>query len=74
MYGWKDQECLDEVRYRMYCQRGGKIPCESFPPCDDVAELHMMRANYQAHIWRQSLIAEKTRLNPLNQGWTKKRR
>ena len=71
MYGWKDQECSDEVSYRMYCQSRGKIPCESLPPCNDIVELHMMRANYQAHIWRQSLIAEQTQLDPLNHGWTR---
>ena len=53
MYGWKGFDSVDEIRYRMYCQSGGKIACQQLPPCTDVLELHVMRANYQACIWRE---------------------
>ena len=56
MYGWKGIHSLREIQYKMYCQSGGKIACEKLPPCDDVLELHIMRANYQTFIWRQSLL------------------
>ena len=66
MYGWKGHESLNEIRYCMYCQSGGKISCEQLPPCNDVLELHMMRANYQAYIWRQSLGPQQTEVD---HGW-----
>ena len=69
MYGWKSSDSVDEIRYRMYCQRGGKIPCEQLPPCTDVLELHVMRANYQARIWRESLVQYQSELDPQEHGW-----
>ena len=69
MYGLKGIHCLPEIRYKMYCQSGGKIACEKLPSCDDVLELHIMRANYQAFIWRQSLLAQQSEEDPLQNGW-----
>jgi hypothetical protein len=51
MYGGKDG-AVNELRFRMYCQSGGKIGCENLPPCKNVLDLHIQRANFQAHIWR----------------------
>ena len=53
MYGWKGYDSCDEIRYRMYCQSSGKISWEHLPPCAEVLQLHTMRANYQARIWRE---------------------
>ena len=59
MYGWKGYDSVDEIRYRMYCQSGGKISCEHLPPCAEVLELHAMRANYQPRIWREPSAVSK---------------
>lgn len=68
MYGWKEID-VNEVRYRMYCRSGGKIACEQLPPCTDVLELHIMRANYQARIWRETLVPHQHDVDPVENGW-----
>ena len=40
IYSKKSKSCLNELRYQIYCQRGGKIPCELLLPCEDVLRLH----------------------------------
>ena len=69
IYGWRGTQSLQDVRYKMYCQSGGKISCEKLPPCEDVLELHIYRANYQAFIWRQSLDAIQEEEDPSENGW-----
>ena len=69
LYGWKETKSLQDVRYKMYCQSGGKLSCEKLPPCDDVLELHIKRANYQAFIWRQSLLAQQQQDGLIGNGW-----
>jgi hypothetical protein len=69
MYGSKGNDSNDEVRYRMYCRSGGKVSCEQLPPCYDVLQLHTKRANYQARIWRESLINNQSEVDPLEHGW-----
>ena len=70
MYNWKGgEESINEIRYRMYCQSGGKIACEKLPPCKNVLQLHILRSNYQAFIWRESLLAQQTESDPLQNGW-----
>ena len=65
LYGWRETNSLQDVRYKMYCQSGGKLSCEKLPPCDDVLELHISRANYQAYIWRQKAWSHKNnKTNP----------
>ena len=32
-------------------------------------ELLISRANYQAYIWRQNLMTQQERLDPVNHGW-----
>jgi hypothetical protein len=70
MYGWKGIDSVDELRYRMYCQSDGKIACENLPPCTDTLDLHVMRANHQARIWRESLLQHQSEVDPLEHGWT----
>ena len=48
---------VDNLCYRMYCQSAGKIACDHLPPCSDAFDLHIMRANYQAKIWRERELA-----------------
>ena len=32
-------------------------------------ELHLSRANYQAYIWRQNLVAQQKQFDPINHDW-----
>ena len=70
IYGCKGNNSVDELRYRMYCQSAGKIACDHLPPCSDALDLHIMRANYQAKIWRESLLQCQSDMDPLENGWT----
>ena len=64
-YGWKEND-IDNVRYRMYCKSSGKISCDALIPCNDALKLHISRENYQASIWRQSLVTQQEQLDPVN--------
>ena len=64
MYGWKGKDSVNNIRYWMYCQSGAKIASEKLPPCEDVLQLHILRANYHAFIWRQSLLAQQAENDP----------
>ena len=68
MYVWKGCDSVDEIRYRMHCQSGGKISYEHLPPGAEVLKLHAMRANYQARIWRESLVQFESEVNPEDHG------
>jgi len=41
---------VDEMRYHLYCQSGGKMGCEYLSPCRDVLVLYTKRVNYQEKI------------------------
>ena len=69
MYSWEGSNSVNDVRYGMYCKSGGKISCEKIPPCEDVLRLHIRRANYQAYIWRQSLVSQQHEADPQEHGW-----
>ena len=69
MYGCKDVS-VDELRCKLYCKNAGKIACDQLPTCTDALELHLMRANYQARIWRESLLQIQSDMDPLENGWT----
>ena len=49
IYGWKEND-IDNVRYGMYCESGGKISCDALFPCNDALKLHISKANYKAYI------------------------
>ena len=68
IYSKKSKSCLNELRYQIYCQRDGKIPCEFFSPCEDVLSLRTNRTNYQARAWRSSLDPYFTPASPVSHG------
>ena len=68
-YGRERAANVDELGYQMYCQNGAKIACELLPRCSNVLKLHIQRANYQAWIWRNSLVACQDIPDPINHGW-----
>ena len=64
MCGCKGEVLVDELRYKLYCKNAGKIACDQLPPCTDVLELHLMRANYEARIWKESLLQIQSDMDP----------
>ena len=40
----------------LYCRSSGKISCNKLPQWSDVLHLHTARANYEAGVWRESLV------------------
>ena len=63
----KTPTSVDELRYLMFCQR--KQKSELLPPTSDSLTLHLKRANYQAFVWRNSLVAMQELPSPENHGW-----
>ena len=68
IYGHKGCS-TNSLRYKIYCSKQGKLEAKSIPPCLDSLKLHASRANYQAFVWRQSLIAKPEIPAPLEYGW-----
>ena len=69
LFDWKGKDSFNNIRYRMYCKSRAKIACKKLLPCEDVLQLHILKANYQAFIWRQSLLAQQAENDPLQNGW-----
>ena len=53
----------------LYCKNADKIACHQLPPCTNALEFHLMRANYQARIRRESMIQIQRDMDPLKNGW-----
>ena len=70
MYGCKEDVSVDELHHKLYCRNAGKIACDQSPPCTDATELHLMSANYQARIWRESSLQSQSDIDPLENWWT----
>ena len=51
MYG----DTNNRLRHQIYSEENGKLDAKCIPPCRDVMNQHLKRANYQAAIWRKSL-------------------
>ena len=70
MYDCRGDASIDELRHKAYCKNAGKIACDQLPTCADGLELHLMRANYQARIWREreSLLLIQSDMDPLGNG------
>ena len=71
LYGKKNSN-IDRLRYDIFCAKEGKIEAECLPPCKANSTLHTKRANYQAGIWRRSLIANPVTPSPCDHGWVMK--
>ena len=41
---------VNDLRYKIYCSKRGKISCEDLPPCKSALIEHCKRANYQSKI------------------------
>ena len=62
---------VNELRYQMFRSRRGEMESAQLPPCEDTLKQHTRRANYQAAIWRRSLVNSSETPNPSQRyGWT----
>jgi hypothetical protein len=57
IYSSKNTESVDQVRYDMFCAKND-VKSHQLPPCSNCLILHANRANYQAAVWRRSLMAD----------------
>ena len=59
----------NDLRYKIYCSKGGKISCEDLPPCISALIEHCKRAKYQSKIWRLALEQVPEVPSPVGYGW-----
>ena len=68
MYG--DQlKNINDLRYKIYCSKRGKISCEDLPLCKSALVEHCKRVNYQSKIWRLALEQVPEVPSPAGYGW-----
>ena len=60
---------VDELRYQIFCAKGGKVDPSALPPCKTTLILHIKRANYQACVWRRAVVANPNLPPPDQHGW-----
>ena len=60
---------VNELRYRLFCAKKGKLDSNQLPPCADCLRKHSLRANYQAAIWKRSLQSCPQVPSPVGSGW-----
>ena len=60
---------LNELRYKIYCSKRGKLTCDDLPPCNSAFVQHCKRANYQSCIWRRALQPTADIPSPDGYGW-----
>jgi 5'-3' exonuclease len=67
LYGQADCIDVNTARYNLF--RLGKHSDELLPPTKDSLKKHVMRANYQAAVWRRSLEQLQDLPTPVGKGW-----
>ena len=71
LYAPKQQSVsVNDIRYQLFCAKSGDIESHQLPPCQDCLRKHAKRANYQAGLWRRSLLNNAETPNPVGTGWT----
>ena len=68
IYGHKST-CTNDLRFKLYCSKQGKLEAKSIPLCLDCLKLHSRRASFQAFVWRQCLVPKPIIPSPLDHGW-----
>ena len=68
IYGHKGTSTND-LRFKLYCSKQGKLEAKSILPCLDSLKLHSRRATLQAFVWRQCLVPKSIIPSPLDHGW-----
>ena len=59
---------VKDLRYKLFCTKRGYIESRLLPLCRDCLFMHLIRANYQAAIWKCCLPARPTVPNPTKCG------
>ncbi|KAK3754241.1 hypothetical protein QZH41_020144 [Actinostola sp. cb2023] len=62
--------CVNDARYDLFCAKNGEVESHQLPPCQDSLQKHILRANYQAAIWKMSLEDNPDIPSPDGMGWT----
>ena len=69
LYGGKKVESVSDLRYGMFCAKGAEIRSHQLPPSHASLQMHIQRANYQAHIWRSCMTTMAHVPPPDGFGW-----
>ena len=69
LYGRKEEDVSD-LRYELFCAKNGDIGSHRLPPSKQSLAAHILRANYQAFIWRHCLSANQDIVH--GHGWKNK--
>ena len=67
LYGQKDVVEVNVARHNLF--KLGKFAEENLPPNDDTLQQHLLRSNYQAFIWKNSLSNVLNLPSPSESGW-----
>ena len=67
LYGQQTSDNVNEARFNLF--RVGKHSEELLPPTNDSLEKHVLRANYQAAVWRRSWDLAQDLPGPVGNGW-----
>ena len=59
---------VNDLRSQLFCAKRGEIESSLLPPCRDCLFMHLLRANYQAAIWKCCLHARPTVPDPTKCG------
>jgi len=59
---------VNQLRYQLFCARRGEVESSQLPPCEDCLFMHVLRANYQAAIWRKCLQSHPSVPDPKDYG------
>ena len=70
LYGQQNCKDVNAARYNAFLL--GATAEQQLPPTKDALTKHVMRANYQAAIWRRSLDQDQYMPNPDGYGWSMK--
>ena len=60
---------VDDLHYKIYCSKCGKISCEDLLPCKLNLIEHCKRANYELKIWRLALEQVPEVPSTVRYGW-----
>lgn len=60
---------VNDLRYNLFCSRKGEVESHQLPPCQDCLKKHSERANFQAAIWKRSILADPNTPVPVRHGW-----
>ena len=69
LYGGKGITDVNELRYAMFCAKKSELESHQLPPCRHCLFKHILRANYQALVWKSCLVPCPVIPSPIGHGW-----